>query len=356
MRQRFMPFFLLLLVMPHQTHASALGQLEGLAGRSVNSVKVPMPSRPSPVTPSGAMGALSGAAAASKAASALGALNMGMQLFDIIDALSAPTAVDTTQQQLLEQQRQEQERLRSLRLQSAEQLRSSWDQADAAHSASLDGVLDVPVRSGTSFFGIPGNPSGGVLPGQPVPVTSAPAASSPATVKTVRQSPHYSATEPETPQLTTDLPRAHTEILTKGYEEYSRRVAKDILTDAFEKGIALLPAKWNAELIYEHKKNMGTFIDEIFTTLDPKRLVETIVHGTPAEMARLEQQISSESTESARRLGFGETILDEDEPKFLIKLFGGEKVSTGEAWGLVKGRVYSAGIDTTTDRLLFGGE
>lgn len=67
--------------------------------------------------------------------------------------------------------------------------------------------------------------------------------------------------------------------------------------------------------------------------------VETIVHGTPAEMAQLERQIASETTDSARRLGFGETVLDEDEPKFLVRLFGGEKVSAGETWQLVKGRV-----------------
>ena len=154
--------------------------------------------------------------------------------------------------------------------------------------------------------------------------------------------------------MTTELTPAHNEILTKGYQEYSRKFAKDVLVDGLEKGIALLPAKWNAELIYEHKKKMGTFIDEIFTTLDPKRLVNTIVHGTPTEMGQLEREISSKTTDSARRLGFGETILDEEEPKFLMRVSNGE-VSAGEAWEMFKGRVHSTLVDKTSDHLFFGG-
>jgi len=354
MRNRCVLLMLILLAVPHQSvAASALGQLEGLAGRSASSVKVPMPKLPTmvPSGTSGVTGALSGAG---KASSALGTLNMGLQLLDMLDALDAP-AVDNTQQ-LLEQQRQEQERLQILRQQSAELLRSSWDQADADHAASLGGVLDVPVRSGTAFFGIPGNPSGSVLPGQPAPVATppAPAPAQATLAKNVRQTRNYTTGEPEAPQLTTEPIPAHNEILTKGYQEYSRQVAKDVLKDGFEKSLALLPAKWNAELIYEHKEKMVKFIDEIFTTLEPKRLVNTIVHGTPTEMAQLEQQISRETTDSARRLGFGETILDEDEPKFLLRWGSGEKVSAGEAWGLVKGRIYSTLVDKTSDRLFYG--
>ena len=300
----------------------------------------------------GTAGALSGAAAVGKASSALSTLGMGLQLLDMLDSIGGTPAVDNTQQ-LLEQQRQEQERLQQLRQQSAEQLRSSWDQADAAHSASLAGVLDVPVQSGTAFFGVAPNPSGGVLPGQPAPATTPAPAPTPA-AKPVHQARTYSTTAPDTPQMTTELPPAHTEILAKGYQEYSREFAKSALIDGFEKGLALLPKQWNAELIYEHKKKMTQFIDEIFTTLEPKRLVETIVHGTPTEMAQLEREITSKTTDSARRLGFGETILDDEEPKFLLRMGKGE-VSAGEAWEMFKGRVHSTLVDKTSDHLFFGG-
>ncbi|MDX9709691.1 MAG: hypothetical protein RBT64_09055 [Trichloromonas sp.] len=354
---------LLVLMLPAMANqalaASALGQLEGMAGRSINSVNVPMPSNPSMVS-SGATSVMSGAAGASRAAATLGAISMGMQLFDILNALDSTSAAKNALQ-LQEQQRLEQERLRALREQSAEQLRSSWDQADAAHSASLEGALDVPVRAGTAFFGIPGNPSGGVLPGQtatvaPPSVTLSMPTPAPATTARTVVPPRQNPTSyQEMPQSTTEITPSHAEILAKGGKEFTQNAAKDILEKALEKGIALLPNQWKAELIYEHQGKMRHFIDEIFSHLDADRLVKTIVHGTPSEMVHLEQEISRGARQSAKNLVVSDDILEDEEPVFLLKLLRGEKVSAGETWSLIKGRVYSGGIDTTTDRLLFGG-
>ena len=369
MKYGLLSLILFLLTVPHLALAGALDQLQSKdwANRNINSIKVPMPSRP-PMVPSGSKGvtgALSGAAAAGKASSTLGALGMGLQLLDMLDSIGNTPTVDNTQQ-LLEQQRMEQEHLQQLRQQSAEQLRSSWDQADAAHSASIDGVLDVPIRSGTAFFGIPGNPDGGVLPGQPTTAaatttTATPVATTPATPATaptttprpVRQNRNYSASEPVEPHTTTELIPAHTEIL-NNVQEYSRKFAKDVFVNTLEKSIAFLPKQWNAEMIYEHKKKMGTFIEDIFTTLDPKRLVNTLANGTPAEMAQLERDISSKTTDSARRLGFGETILDDEDLTFMMRVKQGE-MSAGEAWKTFKGRVHSTLVDKTSDRILYGG-
>lgn len=348
--------------------ASALGQLEGLAGRSAGSVNVPMPSAPSPVGGMGAVKGLAGAASG-KGMSGLNALDLGMQLLNMLDSMDAPSPAAVQQQQLLEQQQRERERLKVLRQQSAEQLRSSWDNADAAHADAVDGVLDVPIRQGTPFFGTPGNPSGGTLPGAPaggaaaapeVALTgaSAPAASSPpaAPVTTVRRPLQNATAVQQAPEATTELSPPHADILAKGAEEFSRNAAKDMLENALEKGVALLPNQWRAELIYEHQKKMRGFIDEMFTHLDARRLVDTIAHGTPSEMAALEQEISKGTRESARRLVMSDDLLQDEEPTYALKLFKGEKVSAAETWSLIKGRVYNAGIEKTTGNLLFGGE
>ena len=361
MRSGLVPILLILLLPSMASQvlaASALGQLESAAGRSINSVNVPMPSNPSMVS-SGGGSVISGAAGASRAAATLGAISMGLQLFDMLNALdSAATANNALQ--LQEQQRLEQERLRALREQSAEQLRSSWDQADADHAANLEGALDVPVRTGTAFFGTPGNPNSGVLPGQaaatpPSAPLSTPSSSSATTVRTLVPPRQNSTNYQEMPPLTTEIAPSHAEILSKGGEEFTKNAAKDILENALAKGIALLPNQWKAELIYEHQGKMRQFIDEIFSHLDADRLVKTIVHGTPSEMAQLELEISRSARQSAKNLVVSDDILEDEEPVFLLKLLRGEKVSAGETWSLIKGRIYSGGIDATTDRLLFGG-
>ncbi|TGU75216.1 hypothetical protein E4633_07140 [Geomonas terrae] len=340
---------------PHsEAIASALGQLEGLAGRSAGSVNVPMPSAPSPVGGMGAVKGLAGAASG-KGMSGLNALDFGMQLLNIIDSMDAPSPAAAQQQQLQEQQQREQERLRALRQQSAEQLRSSWDNADAAHADAVDGVLDVPIRQGTAFFGTQLTP-GGPLPGAaPAAQTAAQPATPSAPRAAVRQSGAYAAVQ-EPPQSTTEISPPHAEILAKGAEEFSRNATKDMLENALEKGIALLPNQWRAELIYEHQKKMRGFIDEIFTHLDARRLVNTIARGTPAEMAELEQEISKGTRESARKLAMSDDLLQDEEPTYALKLFKGEKVSAAETWSLIKGRVYNAGIEKTTGNLLFGGD
>lgn len=348
--------------------ASALGQLEGLAGRSAGSVNVPMPSAPSPVGGMGAVKGLAGAASG-KGMSGLNALDFGMQLLNILDSMDAPSPAAVQQQQLREQQQREQERLKALRQQSAEQLRSSWDNADAAHADAVDGVLDVPIRQGTAFFGTSGNPSGGTLAGAPagpaaaVPEAAltavpAPAASSrPAAPAAAVRRPVQNATElRQTSEMTTELSPPHAEIIAKGAEEFSRNAAKDMFENALEKGIALLPNQWRAELIYEHQKKMRGFIDEMFSHLDARRLVNTIARGTPAEMAELEQEISKGTRESARKLVMSDDLLQDEEPTYALKLFKGEKVSAAETWSLIKGRVYNAGMEKTTGNLLFGGD
>lgn len=353
-----------------EASASALGQLEGLAGRSAGSINVPMPSNPSPVGGMGAVKGLAGAASG-KGMSGLNALDLGMQLLNMLDSMDAPSA-NVQQQQLQEQRQLEQERLRSLRQQSAEQLRSSWDNADAAHAEAVDGVLDVPVRQGTAFFGIPSNPAGGALSGQPAPVAAVepsppPAAAAPAspqapspapaaTVKPAGQPRQSVTTVQEAPQFTTETSPAHAEILADGAEEFARKAAKDMLENALEKGVALLPNQWRAELIYEHQKKMRGFIDEMFGHLDARRLVKTIAHGTPAQMAELEQEISKGARASAGKLVMSDELLQDEEPTYALKLFKGEKVSAGETWSLIKGRIYNAGVEKTTGNLLFGGE
>ncbi len=340
---------------PHgEAMGSALGQLEGLAGRSAGSVNVPMPSAPSPVGGMGAVKGLAGAASG-KGMSGLNALDLGMQLLNMLDSMDAPSPAAVQQQQLLEQQQREQERLKVLRQQSAEQLRSSWDNADAAHADAVDGVLDVPIRQGTAFFGTQNNP-GGTLPGAAPAAQTAAQPATPAVPRAaVRQSGQYAAVQ-ETPQSTTEISTPHAEILAKGAEEFSRNAAKDMLENALEKGIALLPNQWRAELIYEHQKKMRGFIDEMFTHLDARRLVNTIARGTPAEMAELEQEISKGTRESARKLVMSDDLLQDEEPTYALKLFKGEKVSAAETWSLIKGRVYNAGIEKTTGNLLFGGD
>lgn len=356
---RYSLALLVLLLLSRNAAASALGQLESLAGRSASSINVPMPS-----APSGATGILSGAASGSNAGAALGALSMGLQLIDMLNSMNAPAADNT--QQLQEQQRQELERQQALRRQSAEQLRSSWDQADAAHSTSVDGVFDVPIRSGTAFFSTPGNPADGMLPGQPAPAAPAssalasapvtPAPSSAPATKPVSPPRQNTTSVQEMPKMTTEASPAYAEILAKGTQEFTRKAAKDILENALEKAIALLPNQWKADLIYEHQGRMRNFIDETFSHLDADRLVNTIAHGTPAEMAQLEQEIDRGTRESAKKLLGVDGVpgLEDGEPEFLGKIWRGETVTIGEAWGIVKGRIYSAGIDKATDRLFFG--
>jgi len=145
--------------------ASAIGQLEDLTGQKIDRPRIdrePVPAVPAPAPrPS------------SRNSSSTRALIVGTLMQSFLDGFNSANA--NAQQaeldrQLAEQQRLlEEQRARAARFLAASHLREFWDEQDRERSASLSGLLGVPLQ-GTALFGIPPNPSSSAIRDMLAPV------------------------------------------------------------------------------------------------------------------------------------------------------------------------------------------
>jgi len=309
---------------PVTLFAGAVEQLESISGRKLGSVPVPMPGKPVRDGSIGSAGTImKGLSSSGGSMKGLDALNMGLQILDLIDSLNAPSAGSTPDQ--AEQNRLEAERIQTLRRENAEKLRSGWDSADSLHEQRLEGVLTPPLLTGTPFFATGGAPSanaaGESLVPPPTPDPLTPPAPADGALSRVRQ----------------DLTDA-------------------IVSEVIDRGISLLPASWQAKLIYDHQKRMRDFIDETFRTLDPVRLTRTIALGSPEEMGRLADEIEEKTTASAIRLVQPGEFLQGEEPEYLVRIARGDSISAADAMAVVKGRLYAGFIEKMKTRILMGDD
>ena len=335
---------------------SAIGQLESLTGQRIQ--------RPN----------ISGSAPAGfgDASSALGAFSMGLEMLNMFDALSGPTGPDPVQA-ALEQHMQmlEQQRLQSQRLMTASRLRDFWDRQDMDSSQTLGDVLSAPVQ-GTAFFGQPANPSGGVdpfaLPPSSVPALPPgvpPAASAPVPVPVPTPVP---AAQPVIPGASSGAPasqapwtgtvpspsadyaaRFQDEILTG--KEWTREYAKDTLKEIGKRIVDALPGKWNADLMLEHEEKMTDFIDQVVTSLEPKRLVNALVHGKPEDVDAVMDGLDA-IDRRATGLGLADHGLEAEEVDTLAHWAKGQTPTMKELMGHFTKRAKSFVVEKQVDHLL----
>ncbi|GAB4293610.1 MAG: hypothetical protein Fur0034_00840 [Desulfuromonadia bacterium] len=95
MKRLFITLSLLCLT-PTLLLAGAVEQLESISGRKLGSVPVPMPGKPVRDGSLGSTGSiLKGLSSSGGSMKGLDALNMGLQILDMIDSLSAPPTTGT---------------------------------------------------------------------------------------------------------------------------------------------------------------------------------------------------------------------------------------------------------------------
>jgi hypothetical protein len=332
---------------------SAIGQLESLTGQRIQ--------RPS----------INGSAPAGfgDASSALGAFSLGLEMLNMFDAMSSSPGPDPVQA-AIEQHMQmlEQQRIQSQRMMTASRLRDFWDRQDMDSSQTLGDVLSAPVQ-GTAFFGQPANPSSAVdpfaLPPASVPVAPPgvpPAVPSPvpAPVPTPQPvSPGASSGAPtsQAPWTGMTVPspsadhaaRFQDEILTG--KEWTREYAKDVGKEILKRCVDALPGHWNADLMLEHEEKMTDFIDQVVTALEPKRLVNALVHGKPEDVDAVMDGLDTVERR-ATGLGLADHGLEAEEVDTLARWAQGQTPKMKELMGHFTKRAKSFVVEKQVDHLL----
>ncbi len=318
---------------------SAIGQLESITGQTID--RSYTPSRPptyvKKITPPKTKSTVSRPSSSNMAA--MNALTTTMMVMDILNAIDAADAAqaeaeramaEAEQQRLAEEQRQQ-------RLISASNLRAFWDGRDREISESLDDVFSLPGQGqGTNFFGVPSNPA---------------VAPSDLSMDQVDDTPLAMSGEPPTPQilgtgapdvrapsmeqlsepLTTETSPLQDGILKSGGEfaqEAAKDTAKDIMKDVLK---SILPTSArNAELMVEHVDKMNEFTNDLFTALDPQRLVGTLANGGPGDYQAIMGDLDRVTRQGAT-LGMADNPFSNTEMETGFKLLSGQRITAGDA-------------------------
>ena len=325
---------------------SAIGQLESLTGQRLNRPVI------NGTAPTGF----------GNASSALSAFSMGLQLMSMLDtggsssqSDSAKVAMEQEHMRLLQEQR-----LQSKRLITASRLRDFWDRQEMQSSETLGEILSAPV-GGTAFFGSGGNPSS--VPGEvsvqarspdvfPPPLLPPSPSPQPVPLPPVQPvQPSFTATAPVAPRGGT-MDKVQERIL--GGKPWAKEYLGDVGKGLVKRLAETLPARWNAPLILDHQEKMTDFVDCVFTALEPKRLVATLVNGDSADVAAILNDLDKVERR-ALGLGIGDNPLEAEEMDTLARWLHGERPEAKKIMGHLFDRTRSFVIERQVDVLLGGG-
>ena len=338
---------------------SAIGQLETLTNQTIDrSIPQPTyyPSRPptyvKKITPPKARPTVSRPSSSNMAA--MNALSTGMMVLSILNAMDAADAAEAEAARAMaeaEQQRLAEEQRRQ-RIVSADRLRTFWDGRDREMAESLDDVFSVPGRyQGTSYFGMPANPS--VMPSGPdmgpVEGVALQAGGDTATVPILGTgAPEVvrpSMVRPSEP-LACETSPLQEGIMESGLD-HARKAARDAVKGIAKKVLKnVLPSHArNIELMAGYTERMEDFTGNLFGTLEPQRLVGTLANGGPGDYRVVMNELNGAAVQGAE-LGLGDNPFSNTMLETGYKLLKGNYTSAdatevvkGEWKGFVSGRL-----------------
>jgi hypothetical protein len=139
------------------------------------------------------------------------------------------------------------------------------------------------------------------------------------------------------------------EILTG--KEWTREYVKDVGKEILKRCVDALPGKWNADLMLEHEEKMTDFIDQVVTALEPKRLVNALVHGKPEDVDAVMDGLDTVERR-ATGLGLADHGLEAEEVDTLARWAQGQTPKMKELMGHFTKRAKSFVVEKQVDHLL----
>jgi len=255
---------------------------------------------------------------------------------------AARAAAEAERQRLLEQQR-------LARLQSAGRLRNSWDQRDTDISDSLEDALSFPGQGqGTNFFSAPvasGAPSGGA------PVDLSASNGKPALLGTGAPA----IPQPSMPGIPEPEITAFQERLLNEGAGFAQDVAVDAAKGTIKDlALGLLPQNMagKAEMMLDYKDRFKEWSDNLFTAIEPNRLVRAAAGDGAAYTAVMEDL--GKVNRQALTLAVPNNPFSSDEVEMGYKLLNKQPVTFDEAKQVALERLKGFYSDKLKDRLLSG--
>lgn len=325
--------------------SSAIGDLEAITGQTIDRSYTPTPTRVPGYEQSAGTRTVKHIVKKPSASTiaTMNALTTSMMVMDILNAIDAAEAAqaqaeaaramaEAEQKRIAEQQRQQ-------RLISAEHLRNFWDSRDREISDSLDDVFSLPGQGqGTNFFGVPANPAEN--PSSPSVGQGYDAAVAVEPETAMQQILGTGAPDVRAPTMeqlserTTEPPSLQDGIVNAG-AEYAKEAAKDVVKDMIK---SVLPTSVrNAELMVEHVDKVNEFTNDLFTALDPQRLVGTLANGSPSDYQAIMDDLDR-ITRQSTALGTADNPFTNTALETGFKLLNGRKITADEAKGIALSR------------------